>query len=296
MNDDVKAAVEYVREQTDMRVVQWKRELYGHLLAHLDGEPARTAAAVAAAREEQREADAKFCPNCLGVGFVERPVPCPYCDDSTHDHYCPTGTQRQHCGCGAERIRATSLTATPLADRIAELEAAGRELVAYNTKHFDRATAEFERAEKAEAERDALRWELADLIPLAESAMRQANNDGAEYDIKAELAAARRVAEANMQTAERASRSIDDLLAERDALRARVFEVEQRQVGYVLVSFASHEQWKAELAECDALRARVTEMEAQASDLCMTIGKAREDNLALVADNEKLTAKIKDKG
>lgn len=85
-------------------------------------ERARTAAAVAAAREEQREADAKFCPNCLGVGFVERPVPCPYCDDSTHDHYCPTVTQRQQCGCGAERIRATPLTSTPLADRIAELE------------------------------------------------------------------------------------------------------------------------------------------------------------------------------
>lgn len=46
--------------------------------------------------------------------------------------------------------------------------------------------------------------------------------------------------------------------AERDALRAKVFEVQQRQVGYVLVSFASHEQWKAELAERDALRAWVS--------------------------------------
>lgn len=49
-------------------------------------------------------------------------------------------------------------------------------------------------------------------------------------------------------------------------------------------------------AERDTLRARIAELEAQAMDLCMTIGKAREDNLALVADNEKLTAKIKNKG
>lgn len=99
-------------------------DLEAFILAHLDGEPER----LAAAREEQREADAKFCPNCLGVGFVERPVPCPYCDDSTHDHYCPTGTQRQQCGCGAERIRATPLTATPLADRLAAAEARVKDL------------------------------------------------------------------------------------------------------------------------------------------------------------------------
>ena len=56
MTDDVKAAVE--------RFHTWEFDGldardHATLLAHLDGEPARTAAAVAAAREEQREACAR---------------------------------------------------------------------------------------------------------------------------------------------------------------------------------------------------------------------------------------------
>lgn len=119
MTDDVKDALELARSSAASKCQCLDCRALRALIPHIDGEPAR----LAAAREEQREADAKFCPNCLGVGFVERPVPCPYCDDSTHDHYCPTGTQRQQCGCGAARIRATPLTATPLADEIAALRA-----------------------------------------------------------------------------------------------------------------------------------------------------------------------------
>ena len=206
-------------------------DLEAFILAHLDGEEARQAAAVAAAREEQREADAKFCPNCLGVGFVERPVPCPYCDDSTHDHYCPTGTQRQQCGCGAERIRATPLTATPLADRIAELEASN-DAQWEETAHLAGA-----RAKKVEAERDHWkgRWELdssgfkgviaekmdriAELATERDSWKAKAIRDPSQLaetlwsECYADLAAA------NVQNiAERDA--VRTLVAERDALRA----------------------------------------------------------------------------
>ncbi len=117
-----------------------------------------------------------------------------------------------------EAAKEWALSLLSLADRIAELDGANR----YLTERLDATGDLLEQLEKAEAERDALKRELADLIPLAESAMRQANNDGAEYDIKVELADARRVAEANMQTAERASQSIDVVAVERDALRAQV--------------------------------------------------------------------------
>lgn len=111
MNDELKAAVEWLDWLAKSRSA-WGAAHCRPLLDHIDSEPER----IVRAREEQREADAKYCPNCLGVGFVERPVPCLYCDDSTYDHQCPAGTQRQQCGCGAERIRSTPLDATPLAD------------------------------------------------------------------------------------------------------------------------------------------------------------------------------------
>ena len=116
--------------------------------------------------------------------------------------------------------RSTPLTATPLADEIAAMRARVAELeAAANTAGADASAA-------------ALR------------AMARATKAEAERD-----EAQRGEQEAWRQT--------DQMRAERDALRARVFEVEQRQVGYVLVSFASHEQWKAELAELGALRARL---------------------------------------
>lgn len=74
------------------------------LRAHIDAEPAR----LAAAREEQREADARGCED----GEVCR------CDSIDSDAQCG------HClgEAFAATVRATPLTATPLADRIAELE------------------------------------------------------------------------------------------------------------------------------------------------------------------------------
>ena len=145
MNDDMKAAVEWLDWLAKSRSA-WGAAHCRTLLDHIDSEPER----IARAREEQREADAKYCPNCLGVGFVERPVPCLYCDDSTYDHQCPTGTQRQQCGCGAERIRSTPLDATPLAD---ELERSWQE------------TAKMvERAEKAEARVAELELKLGERI------------------------------------------------------------------------------------------------------------------------------------
>ncbi len=55
MNDDVKSAIEWLRELADPRTVPHLREFSTALLAHLDAEPAR----LAAAREEQREACAQ---------------------------------------------------------------------------------------------------------------------------------------------------------------------------------------------------------------------------------------------
>ncbi len=94
MTDDVKAALARYRATMADERAQMDEETFNALwgddalvLAHLDGEPARTAAAVAAAREEQREACATEC---------------------NGDYSCATA----------------GLTATPLANRIAELEKA----------------------------------------------------------------------------------------------------------------------------------------------------------------------------
>lgn len=188
-----------------------------------------------------------------------------------HDGTWPVSSLLAHIG--DEPARTTEIVAAatkPLADRIAELERCQRCSREDACFHLcgdcgdePGVVADLHVAKlRAEDERDALKEELDLMFRVRDSMMTEAAESKAE----------------------------------RDTLRARVFEVEQRQVGYVLVSFASHEQWKAELAELGALRARIAELEAQALELCMTIGKAREDNLALVADNEKLTAKIKNKG
>ena len=99
MTDDVKAAWERALDR------HWRFchaecsecEDFETVDAHLDGEAARTAAAVAAAREEQREACAQNFPKSAGESLAD-----PW---------------------AAELVRATPLTAKPLADRIAELEA-----------------------------------------------------------------------------------------------------------------------------------------------------------------------------
>jgi len=114
---------------------------------HIDAEPERLAAAVATAREEQREADVRSCPTCKGEGFTMRVRECPFCSDSTHDHECPTDEVKVYCACGAAHIRATPLTATPLAD---ELERT------WNTtaKHVDERDAALARVKELARERD----------------------------------------------------------------------------------------------------------------------------------------------
>ncbi len=124
--------------------------------------------------------------------------------------------------------QAEARDAAALRARVAELEAEREGMLMGGVT--TEARAQLERAEKAEAERDA------------------------RFDCKGGPGT---TSPACGGCATCLHRVIEGVEAERDALRARVFEVEQRQVGYVLVSFASHEQWKAELVELGALRARL---------------------------------------
>lgn len=125
------------------------------LLAHIDAEPERLAAAVAREREEQREADVRSCPTCKGEGFMMRVRECPFCNDSTHDHECPTDEVKVYCACGAARIRATPLTATPLKDTLSAVEDERDHLKASLVTERKWHIEALERAKAAEAERDA---------------------------------------------------------------------------------------------------------------------------------------------
>lgn len=213
MNDDAKAAVEWARgtvESHDLyRGARDERdgsvENMRAILAHIDGEPARIAAAVADASSAALRAMSRAVKAEVRVAELERTL-------KERDEQSLFEGQREH-------EWNASFNATVI-----------------------------ERAEKAEAERDALRARVAELeAQLAEWAEKDGNSPGYNLE-KAKTYG--RIAGEERQRAKKAE-------AERDALRARVFEVEQRQVGYVLVSFASHEQWKAELAELGALRAQV---------------------------------------
>ena len=177
MTDDVKAAIEAVRQWSLRSDATFAPPLaVMQLLECIDGEPARIAAAVAAATKEFRDKQALW--------------------DEDASFYLQTLRQ---------------------ADRIAELEAESRECI-----------------------ETCVRSGLKERRTLLETVGGAVHDVGLHKSIAANWRARAEKAE-----------------AERDALRARVFEVEQRQVGYVLVSFASHEQWKAELAELGALRARL---------------------------------------
>lgn len=218
MNDDVKAAVE--------KLTTWLGEDGGLpvlrvVLAHIDGEAARTAAAVAAATQPLADRIAELEP--IADGEAKRLLRMAGERNTWMDRAEKAEAERdalrEEARAHAARCIQTDLIAVEnerdamkktLAAELESSQALRRDVVSL--------TAQVEALMPLEAERDALRRELADLIPLAESAMRQANNDGGEYDIKAELADARRVAEANMQTAERASQSIDAVAAERDAM------------------------------------------------------------------------------
>lgn len=119
MDDMTKKALEWIREMLGAD----RRPVARALLAHIDGEPARQQAACDRRAEEVREACARSCQTCKGAGFVMRVRECPFCDDSTFDHECPTDKVKVLCLCGAERVRATPLTATPLGDENTSLRA-----------------------------------------------------------------------------------------------------------------------------------------------------------------------------
>ena len=227
MNDDVKAAVEKLREafefdrkrDNDTAESLWRDELL--ILAHIDGEPAR----IAAACEEVREAVAR---HVMGPALKRDP-------DLFADHL-----EEVY----AATIRRMPLTATPLGDA---LRLANETVV----KLAQAAT-----EAQARADEGVRYWTDLAQAEARDAAALRASVAALERERDMLQTALRDNSAAHSETGKMLLR----VEAERDALRARVFEVEQRQVGYVLVSFASHEQWKAELAELSALRARVDEL------------------------------------
>lgn len=139
MNDDVKAAIEWLqRSIQELEAAVFRNRDLGtstqyeldDASKHLDGEPARQAAAVAAAREESALTGCVYgASNC----FVETPI----------DEPC--------AGCAARKA---------LADRIAELEATLNMGVREWNDERTMLVAERRRANVLEAERDALRAQV----------------------------------------------------------------------------------------------------------------------------------------
>lgn len=197
-------------------------DLEAFILAHLDGEEARQDAAVAAAREEQREA-------CWDV-----------VSDNHDEPYSKT----------LRALAAMPLTSTPLADRIAELEAFGRRVSAIRDSIVG--SQQFNWSEHA--------------YPLV-AALDAAGFNGAGYKIasanfgtlldRLEKAEAERDAERGLYRSSMAiaSRNLEAMEAERDALRAQVAEAAER-----LDEFGS----QPTLADgIQAMRLRLVELRAQ---------------------------------
>ena len=163
MNDDVKAEIDlWRREMADGDPEWWVREQL--ILAHIDGEPAR----IAAAREEQRASDAEQLAR-IWYGL-------------------PNAGRADHGPVAV--VRSTPLTATPLADalRLANETVVKLAQAAANTAGADASAAALRamaRATKAEAERDeAQRGE--------QEAWRQTDQMRAERDaLRAQVEAAR---------------------------------------------------------------------------------------------------------
>ena len=248
MNDDVKAAVEWARgtvESHDLyRGARDERdgsvENMRAILAHIDGEPAR----IAAACEETREACARRVPS------IGQP----------HDCF--------------EAVRATPLTATPLADALrlanetvvklaqaateaqaraeegvrywtdlaqaeardaAALRARVAELEATNDAEWEQAAyLANDRAKKAEAEREALLARRCDAYSLLRPEF-----DGVTFCRKD------------------GARAAQDVLAERDALKLEVESLARDMVAMTVTANAEVAAGLAIAAERDALRAQV---------------------------------------
>jgi len=236
LTDDVKAAVEWARgavESHDLyRGARDERdgsvEHMRALLAHIDGEDARTAAAVAAAREEQRAED------MLSLGREEQ------------------------SSWAAFRIKAAPLTATPLADELRD----EREVSQSLREQLIAAEAERDewRRQLRDAERYAAEQEMAYADLTAELAMVRAA--GKELTLEFEGVEAERdalraqVAEAVERLDEFGSQAtladgiqamrlrLVKLRAQVEAARAKTKEEEARRVELLLLTPCASEDYK----------------------------------------------------
>ena len=145
-----------------------------------------------------------------------------------------------------EYVIGCPLTATPLADRIAELEADRARLEAAEEDTLKQVAKEYHGRITAEAERDALRREVEQLGVSEVELL-------AERDaLRAELRELREVAERNVGDVQHLRQSAIALTDERDALRAQVADLE-----ISLAARASpNRTWHAQVEAVRALCAR----------------------------------------
>lgn len=158
MNDDVKKALKWLGTLT---VPGWNACDYAEtLLAHINGEPARLAAAAAREREEQRETDAR----AIEPSYSEA------CTRETDERWNKDREESfRECERAAEIVRATPLTATPLADENKAL----REDLEHERKTNARLLAERDEALKAAEQAwhvETMSRERREAIQRAESA------------------------------------------------------------------------------------------------------------------------------
>ena len=200
MNDDVKAAIE--------RFHTWEFDGldardHATLLAHIDGEPAR----IAAACEEVREAVAR---HVMGPALKRDP-------DLFADHL-----EEVY----AATIRRMPLTATPLADEIAALRARVAELERDSAAMTVTANAEVAAGLAIAAERDVLRaWvsavseALGAIEPVSDCRVELSANAAAALaeSLRAQVEAARKVCELRIKTQWRVP---DVYITAHDVLRA----------------------------------------------------------------------------
>jgi len=162
MNDDVKAAVEWLEECVRVATrngVPEEADLEAAVLAHLDGEPARTAAAVAAATQEQHQNQ---------LDLLDRIA---------------------ELEAGAHSLRVTARDATARRDSLM------RRCERMDAKQDAEEKTLTDRAEKAEAERDALAHSLAYAasVPVGQA---KATHEKTAVDLRLELDALRAQVEA----------------------------------------------------------------------------------------------------
>lgn len=227
MTDDVTKAIARMRDQMANGDPDWWRD-EELILRHIDGEPAR----LAAAREEQREA-------CIAIvsRWVGGIVP----------------------GLNAVgELRATTLAATPLADEIAALRAR----VAYLEGELHETIGEnadlVVRAERAEAERDALKSRLYGPLTAEEYARLTALESLTETEARQAMASG--VSADKLGTF---LGRVYKTVGERDALRAQLLSERERLERWLTAPDGKQYERgtvQAVFDECDALRAQQVDL------------------------------------